>query len=124
MSKRPWIPTPDDFDKIEELASQGMDEQDIAYCLGVHPSTLSKKKHIYDQISQAIKIGEAKGKERVTKALLKNIKKGNVAAQIFYLKAKAGWRDNEVPQQYKDDLMLEEMKQIRQQLIENNKKEY
>lgn len=124
MANPPWNPTEQDFAKIEELAAQGMEEQHIARCLGIDPCTLSRKKHIYDQINQAIKKGEAKGLEMVTKAFLKNIKKGNVAAQIFYLKAKGGWRDNEIPQQNKDDLLLDEMKQIKHQLVENNKKEF
>ena len=32
------------LEKIEVLASRGLAQQDIAYCIGIHPTTLSEKK--------------------------------------------------------------------------------
>ena len=87
-------PTQEELDKAEELAGLGMDEQNIALCLNLHPHTLSHKKAEFSLLSQAIKRGQAKGIADVTAALKANINLGNVTAQIFYLKAKAKWYDD------------------------------
>jgi hypothetical protein len=88
-----WNPTDEEIQKIESLAARGMEEQHIALCLDIHPCTLSKKKAEFEQLSQAIKRGKAKGIANVTAALLKNVNNGNVTAQIFYLKCQAQWRE-------------------------------
>ena len=92
--RKPWIPSEEELLKVEALAMGGMDEKHIALCLGIRPETLSRKKSELDQLSQALKRGEAKGIAKVTRSLLKNIEKGNIAATIFYLKCKAGWRED------------------------------
>lgn len=90
---QPWVPTEEDIVKAEDLASRGMEQQDIALCLGIHPATLSAKKQEFDILGDAIKRGKAQGIARVTQALLNNIDIGNVTAQIFYLKTQAKWRE-------------------------------
>lgn len=98
MAKRTrkyWDPTEEEIKKVESLAARGMEEQDIALCLGINPSTLSHSKAQLEQLAQAIKRGKAKGIAKVTAALLKNVDIGNVTAQIFYLKCQAKWRDQE-----------------------------
>ena len=91
--KNKWIPSAEELKKVEALASRGMTEENIAHCLGIRPETLSKKKHEFEQLVQAIKRGKAKGIAMVTNELLKNIQLGNVTAQIFYLKSQAGWKE-------------------------------
>ena len=95
MPTKPWIPTEKELLKIEELAAQGMTQEKIAWCLGIDPCTLSKKKKNIDKLDLAIKRGMAKGLDKVTKALLNNIDLGNPACIIFYLKAKDKWRDHD-----------------------------
>lgn len=93
VGKPPWIPTEEDIKKVESLAARGMDQQDIALCLGICPQTLSQKKSEFVLLDEAIKRGKAKGIAHVTAQLLKNIDNSNVTAQIFYLKCKAKWRE-------------------------------
>ena len=95
VGKKPWIPTAEDIQKVESLASRGMEQQDIALCLGIGESTLYAKMHEIPDFQEAIKRGKAKGIARVTNALLKNVDTGNVTAQIFYLKCQAKWKDTE-----------------------------
>lgn len=113
LGGKPWIPTEEELKKVESLAARGMEQQDIALCLGIHPGTLSEKKKELSSLNEAIKRGKAKGIARVTQALLKNVDTGNVTAQIFYLKTQAKWREqdaidhldmNEFLKQLKDDL--------------------
>ena len=94
LGGKPWIPTEEELQKIESLAARGMEQQDIALCLGIHPSTLSEKKGQLEALNEAIKRGKAKGIAKVTNALLRNIDVGNVTAQIFYLKTQARWKEN------------------------------
>jgi hypothetical protein len=90
-----WEPSEEELKKIESLAARGMEQQDIALCLGIHPGTLSMKKAVIGELDEAIKRGKAKGIARVTNALLKNVDIGNVTAQIFYLKTQAKWREQD-----------------------------
>lgn len=91
-----WEPTDEEIMKVESLAARGMQEQQIALCLGIQPETLSRKKSHFEQLDQAIKRGKAKGIAHVTAQLLKNIDNSNVTAQIFYLKTQAGWREEDI----------------------------
>ena len=93
VGKKPWIPSEKEIEKVEALAARGMEQQDIALCLGIDAGTLTKKNKVYGRLDQAIKRGKARGIARVTNALIKNIDIGNVTAQIFYLKTQARWRD-------------------------------
>lgn len=83
------------IEEAEEMASLGMLEKDIALCLGIRPETLTRKKAICDQLNQAIKRGNAKGLHNATKALRSCIADKEIAAIIYYLKVKHGWREKE-----------------------------
>ena len=84
-----------DLNKIEELASQGMTHDQIAYSLGIGSSTLYTQKAKNEEIKEAIKRGQAKGIQQITNALFQNAKEGNLGAQVFYLKNRAGWTDKQ-----------------------------
>lgn len=114
-----WKPTEEDIKNVESLAARGMDEQDIALCLDLYPTTLTRKKAEFKQLEQAIKRGKAKGLANVTAALLKNVKNGNVTAQIFYLKCKGKWKDVHQENTMPKDEALKENENIR-----NNLKDY
>ena len=84
-----------DAQRCRELAAQGLSMEQIAYCVGVHPSTLYERQKAEPELSEAIKGGRADGIEEVTNHLMQSARDGNVTAQIFYLKNRAPdeWKD-------------------------------
>ena len=94
MTRKKFVITPAEIKKIESLAAKGMNEEDIAWYLGITPSTLSRKKKEYEQIEQAIKLGKARGKGFVVGKLFAKIKEGNLSAIIFYLKTQCKWSEH------------------------------
>lgn len=92
----PFKITPEILQKVEQLAAQGMTLEQISDCLGIAYCTLNEKSKEYVEFSDAIKLGKARGIAMVTNALLKNVSVGNTAAQIFFLKARAKWREQDM----------------------------
>lgn len=89
-----WIP---DLKRIEELASYGMTQDQICTACGITYDTLWKHKLKEPELAEAIRRGQSRGIGEVTNSLFRNATEArNVAAQIFYLKARAQWRDNAV----------------------------
>ncbi len=82
-----------DLDRVTELASRGLSHEQIAAALGISRTTLQARKRESEQFAQAIEKGQAQGIEQVSNALFQNAMGGNVTAQIFFLKARAKWRD-------------------------------
>ena len=83
-----------DMKLIETLAGKGLTERQIGqycgYCQS-HWNTLRRKN---PEINAAIDKGRAKMIVKVADALIDNaIEEKNVTAQIFFLKAQAGWSD-------------------------------
>ena len=89
--------TEDVISRVEKLAAKGLSRDQIAWSLGIHPATLYKKKAQNTELSDAIKRGESSGLEEITNSLYKNAKKGNVTAQIFYLKCRSPSQWNDRP---------------------------
>lgn len=81
------------LDEVEALAAQGLTHEQIALSLGVSETTLYKNKAELPEVAEAIKRGQAKGISAVTNALFESAKGGNLGAQVFYLKNRAGWAD-------------------------------
>lgn len=96
MSKtgRPAIEVTDEvLKKAEQFAAQGMTIEQIAQSLGWGYSTLRHKKKAFKRLQRAIEKGQAQGIAVITNALFKNAQEGNLGAQCFYLKNRAGWKD-------------------------------
>lgn len=92
--RKKWEP---DLARIEELAANGLTQEQIAKACGIHPNNFATRKWKDDELRDAITRGQARGIGEVANALFENATKNkNVAAQIFFLKARAKWRDNEV----------------------------
>lgn len=91
--RKPFKITREVLDRAEQLAAQGMTMEQISDCLGISYQTLNEKSKEFVELSDAIKLGKARGIAMVTDALLKNVNIGNTAAQIFFLKARAKWRE-------------------------------
>lgn len=82
-----------DLERVTELASRGLSQEQIASALGISERTLRNRKTDDAAFADAIKKGQALGIEEVANALFDNAKGGNVTAQIFFLKARAKWKD-------------------------------
>lgn len=65
----------------------GADRPLIAKCIGVHFNTLSK------HYSAELELSTAQKNAKVAQSLYQNALGGNVAAQIFWLKTRARWRE-------------------------------
>ena len=88
--------TPEMIKEAEAMAARGMDIEQIAHCLGLGYSTIYEKQKDYPELKEAIKRGQAAGIRAVTNALFKNAIGGNnTTAQLFYLKCKARWREED-----------------------------
>jgi hypothetical protein len=96
LAGRPKIKiTEEILEEVEQLAAQGLTQEQIADSLGWHRDTLYAKKRAYSEFSDAIKRGKAKGLKVITNNLFDQSGKGNVAATIFYLKNRDpdNWKD-------------------------------
>ncbi len=84
-----------DFDlaQVERLAAQGLTQQQIADALGISRATVQRRIKADAAFDAAVKKGAAKGIALVANKLFEAAKEGNIAAAIFFLKARAGWRD-------------------------------
>ena len=82
-----------DLKEVERLAGLGLTQEQIAASLGISSRTLDNRKAESAEFADAIKKGQAKGISEVANALWTNAMGGNVTAQIFFLKARAKWKD-------------------------------
>ncbi len=79
--------------KVELLASRGLTERQICTCIGWCADTFILRKKSQPKLDDALKRGQASGIAQVTNALFENALAGNLGAQCFYLKNRAGWSD-------------------------------
>lgn len=82
-----------DLNEVERLAGLGLTMEQIAASLGISRTTLQTRKAESEQFAQAIQKGQASGIATIANALWENARGGNVTAQIFFLKARAQWKD-------------------------------
>jgi len=87
MGRRAHKPDPAQRQQVEAMAAYGIPEIDIAAVVGVDPKTL--RKHYRDELD----LGETKANAQVAGFLFSAARNGNVTAQIFWLKTRAGWRE-------------------------------
>lgn len=90
MSRAPHKPTPETMAQVEALSGYGIRQDEIAQYLNIDPKTL--RKHYADQLAG----GMTKANVAVARSLHKQATEGgNVAAAIFWMKARAGWREKQ-----------------------------
>src|SRR5580704_10058092 len=82
-----------DLEKIEDLAAKGLTLEQIAAALGIDVRTLYNHRKKFRGVGEAISRGAANGIATIANKLFEAANNGNVTAQIFFLKARAGWRD-------------------------------
>ncbi|MBV8401040.1 MAG: hypothetical protein JOZ17_20250 [Acetobacteraceae bacterium] len=91
MARRAFVITEAMREKVRHLAGVGVRQDDIAKIIGCAPKTLRKR--CRDDLDR----GVAEANAMVSGYLFAAAKAGNVAAQIFWLKTRAYWRETAVP---------------------------
>ena len=84
-----------DLAKVTALAAQGLTNEQICDCLGISGFTFYKRQKENIEFREAIKTGRARGLAHVTNKLMQAVDNGNIAATIFYLKARGHWRETD-----------------------------
>ena len=82
-----------DISRVEELAAQGLTQEEIALCLGISERTLRNHKTIDADIAAAIKSGKAKAASEVANRLYLMAKGGDLGAIVWYEKTRRGLSD-------------------------------
>ena len=105
-----WL-EPDGLIRIGGWARDGLTDEQIARNMGISPSTLYDWKNKHPEISEALKNTKDVVDREVENALLKEALKGNITAQIFWLKNRKPtvWRDKVVPD---DTTAIEKLDEI------------
>ena len=83
-----------DTEKVRKLAARGLSRTQVALALGISRDTLYRHKAQNSAIEEAFEQGRAEGVGLVANALFEKAIKGNVVAQIFFLKCN-GWKETE-----------------------------
>lgn len=87
----PWEPTAEDRVKVKLYAGIGIPVKMIATLIGVgSDNTLSK------HCAEELKVGEAEATAKIAGKLFAKAMAGDLGAIIFWLKARAGWREKHV----------------------------
>ena len=87
---RRYEPTPDQRRTVKTMAGFGIPHTDIAPFLGIDTKTL--RKHFREELDRGMTEANAK----VAQSLFQMATQGkNVAAAIFWMKARAGWREKQ-----------------------------
>ena len=95
VGKPPLIITEEMIKKAESLSASGLTKEEIADCLDMAAGTLYEKQKQYPEFAEAIKRGRSKGIGMMANNLVKLAKGGNAAANIFWLKARAKWKEGD-----------------------------
>ena len=82
-----------DLREVERLGGLGLSESQICDSLGISDETLRKRKNESLDFLAALKRGKAKANGQVANWLFKNCRQGNVTAQIWWEKTRAGHTD-------------------------------
>ena len=82
-----------DYEMVEQLAAQGNTQDQISAAMGYSSNYISNRKKNDPKLKEALERGQAKGVLQVTNALFQSAINGNLGAQCFYLKNRAGWKD-------------------------------
>lgn len=82
-----FTPTPEQRNQVEVLAGFGLPQHQIAVLLGCDPKTLRK------YFEMELSVGDAKATAKIAQTLYNKAVGGDTASLIFWLKARAGWRE-------------------------------
>jgi hypothetical protein len=82
--------TPERLRQIEAAAGCGLSDEEVARVVGLDAKVLDRPK-----VRKALEKARANVVQQVAAALIRKALGGNIPAAVFYLKAKAGWRDTD-----------------------------
>jgi hypothetical protein len=82
----------EDYEKVEKMAAYLTQDQ-VADVLGMHRETFRKLCNENEALNRHYKRGQALSISGVAQSLIKQGMDGNVAALIFFLKTKGGWKE-------------------------------
>jgi len=92
MARPRFVPTEEQRSTVKSMAAYGIKQEDIATEIGLRSSKTLRK-----HFSQEIKRAAIQANTRVGQTLYKMATSGEEpAATIFWLKARAGWRETQV----------------------------
>jgi hypothetical protein len=90
MARPRFVPTDENRKMVRTLAAYGTLQEDIALCLGLR-SAKTLRRHFRDELDRAATEANA----RVAQSLFQQAISGkHTAAAIFWLKARARWRES------------------------------
>ena len=95
VGRRPFNIDNEMLEKVKNLAARGLTQKQIGDAIGISHQTMAKYKNKNAEFVEAIKEGQALGIAEISNALFDTALSGNVAAQIFYMKNRAGWTDKQ-----------------------------
>jgi len=89
MARKPFVVNDATREKVRHLAGLGVSQDDIARIVQCSPKTLRKR------CRDDLDCGAAEANAIVSGCLFAAAKGGNIAAQIFWLKSRARWRERD-----------------------------
>ena len=109
-----------DLTVVEQLASKGLTQSQIAEYFGVTPALITKHKK-FPEFAEALSKGKSKGIAEVAQSLFEKATSGDTAAAIFFLRSRAGWVDQNIKAKITQQISAitlspEEIKMINKQL--------
>lgn len=99
--RAPHVPTAQQREQVKAMAGYGLPHDMIATILGIGERTLEMK------YREELKLGSAQATALVAKTLFNRAQNGDLGAAIFWLKARAGWREKQVIQHEGGDKPIE-----------------
>ena len=84
---KPFIPTDELREAVAVMRCCGVRQATIAKVIGVAENTLTK--HFEHELDEGLEIANS----RMARSLYENGLKGNVIAQLFWMKTRAGWKE-------------------------------
>ena len=99
-----FVPTEEQLRTVRAMAGYGMPHMDIGTFLDIDAKTLRK------HFTRELELGSIEATTKVAQSLFRMATEGkNVAAAIFWMKARAGWREKQPEALMADDKPMEDM---------------
>ena len=114
MARAPFKPTDELRARVRQLAIVGLPQDEIATLARCSPKTL--RKHFRRELDE----GVAEANALVAGFLFQAAKAGNVAAQIFWLKTRARWKEQR-PADAASEVSQSDTAESDEKIIENMK---
>jgi ABC-type molybdate transport system substrate-binding protein len=88
-----------DIQEVERLAGLGFTLEEISDHLGIHYTTLNRRRKEKEELQAAIKRGKTAAAAKVSSKLMDKVESGDLGAIIWYEKTRRGLTDRVVNEQ-------------------------